>query len=183
MEFQNLNILILDDDERIREELSEFLTRRKSVVFSAGCPSSAFYILKHNQIDLLFLDFALPEMDGLLVLKKVLSMYPRLKVIMISGTGNSNLAIQAKEKGAVEFLRKPFLHYEVKKALEKLPNIKKNKNKIRHQTNKRSKKKRRNYDQTNKRIVDWSIDRFIAVCNCIVCRCAGTDRLSGEING
>ena len=122
MNFQDLRILILDDDDRIREELSEFLTRKKSVVFSAGIPSNAFSILEHNQIDILFLDFALPEMDGLLFLKEVHSLYPHLKVIMISGTGNSNLANQAKDSGAVEFIRKPFLHQQVQNAVKALSN-------------------------------------------------------------
>ena len=118
MDFKDLKIMILDDDKRIRDELSEFLIRKRSVVFTAEKPSSAFQILASNHINILFLDLALPEMDGILVLKKIKRQFPQVNVIMISGTGNVNIAEEAKRKGAAEFINKPFLHNEVVKAIE-----------------------------------------------------------------
>ena len=120
MNFRDLKILILDDDERIREELMEFLIRRKSIVYTAEYPSTAFNLLQHKHIDVLFLDFALPEMDGLLVLKKIRHLYPNVRVIMISGTGSKNIANQALNLGATEYLKKPFLHNEVTEAVQSL---------------------------------------------------------------
>jgi len=115
-------ILILDDETKVCEELSEYLVRKKYQVYSAEKPSSAFQILNHNNIDILFLDFALPEMDGLQFLKKVKEQFPEINVIMISGTGDHNLADKSKKNGAAEFLSKPFLHYEVQKAIDLIKN-------------------------------------------------------------
>ena len=120
MDFQDLKVLILDDDERIREELSEFLTRRRSVVYSEEYPTKAFNLMQNKHIDVLFLDFALPEMDGLVVLRKMQQLYPKVSVIMISGTANCNLAEEAINCGAAHFLKKPFLHKEVTQAVEQL---------------------------------------------------------------
>jgi DNA-binding response OmpR family regulator len=66
-----LNVLILDNDSRICEELSEFLIRRKYSSRYANKPSIAFQMIKTIPVDILFLDYTLPEMDGILVLKKV----------------------------------------------------------------------------------------------------------------
>ena len=115
-------ILILDDDERVCEELSEYLIRKKYIVFSTTTPSFAFKILNRTRIDLLFLDFILPEMNGIKVLKIVKKQYPEIKVIMISGNGNNEIEKEAKKNGAADYLTKPFLHYEVQKAIECLKN-------------------------------------------------------------
>ena len=112
------NILILDDERRVCEELSEYLVRKKFQVYAAEKPSSAFRIMEHNHIDILFLDFTLPEMDGILVLKKVKKQFPEIKVIMISGNGNISVVKEAKRNGAAEFINKPFLHNEVQNAIE-----------------------------------------------------------------
>ena len=110
----------MDDERRICEELSEFLIRMKFRVYSAENPASAFSILTQNQIEILFLDFSLPEMDGILVLKKVKKMFPAIKVIMMSGNADVNIVNEAKRNGAVEFLNKPFLHNEVNQVLMKI---------------------------------------------------------------
>jgi len=115
-------ILILDDDKRICEELGEYLMRKKFMVFTATKPSSAFIILDKINIDILFLDFILPEMDGIHVLKKIKLLFPLIKVIMISGNDNKLIIKEAKKIGATEYLIKPFLHNEVKKAMECLKN-------------------------------------------------------------
>ncbi len=122
---KSTKILILDDERRICEELSEYLVRKKFQVYSAEKPSSAFQILNKNHIDILFLDFTLPEMDGILVLKKVKKLFPEINVIMISGNGNFNVVNEAKRNGAAEFLSKPFLHNEVQNAIACL-NLKEN---------------------------------------------------------
>ena len=111
-------ILILDDDERVCEELSEYLVRKRYRVFSAEKPSSAFHILNSNHIDILFLDYSLPEMNGIVVLQKIRELFPKLKVVMISGTANVKVVQEARQLGAVMFLNKPFLHREVQNALE-----------------------------------------------------------------
>jgi len=118
MEFKNLKVMILDDEKRIRDELTEYLERKKSSVYTADRPSTAFHILENAQVDLLFLDLALPEMDGIHVLKKIKKLFPAINVIMISGNDNLDVRKEAKRNGAVDFLSKPFLHNEVRQAIE-----------------------------------------------------------------
>jgi len=110
--------MILDDEKRIRDELTEYLERKKSDVYTADRPSTAFHILENTQVDLLFLDLALPEMDGIHVLKKIKEQFPKINVIMISGNDNIEVRKEAKRSGAAEFLSKPFLHNEVRQAIE-----------------------------------------------------------------
>jgi DNA-binding NtrC family response regulator len=117
-----LKVLILDDENRICEELSEFLIRKKYSVRYANKPSIAFQMLQSYPVDILFLDYTLPEMDGIHVLRKMKEKYPDIKVIMISGAENRQIKKEAKEGGAIDFISKPFLHNEVQNALQGINN-------------------------------------------------------------
>jgi DNA-binding NtrC family response regulator len=119
---KKISILILDDEQRICEELSEYLLRKKYAVFSAEKPSAAFDVLKKTSIDILFLDFTLPEMNGIIFLKEVKKMYPKLNVIMISGAENWQIRKEARQNGAIDFISKPFLHKDVTNALQWINN-------------------------------------------------------------
>lgn len=116
------SVLILDDDPRICEELEEFLSRKGYQVFRAELPSSAFLIMEQHTIDLLFLDFALPEMDGRQVLAKVTQQHLETKVIMISGNIQRSVIMELKKEGAIGCIKKPFLHVDVNEILEKIVN-------------------------------------------------------------
>jgi DNA-binding NtrC family response regulator len=105
---KNLNILILDDEERVRNEIEEFLLEKKFTVYKAEAPSVADAILKDNEIDILILDINLPEMDGLQFLAKVKQEYANIEVIMISGHGDMNSVIEAMRLGAADYFPKPF---------------------------------------------------------------------------
>jgi DNA-binding NtrC family response regulator len=116
---RRLNILILDDEPRLRGELSEFLLNNGFGVFSEGVPSDALELFKHQIIDILILDIKLPEMDGLEVLRRVKKEYPETEVIMISGHGDMNDVIEAIRYGAVDYFTKPFRLAEVQSAIER----------------------------------------------------------------
>lgn len=114
-----LNILILDDEQRVRDELGEFLGKLGFNVLKAELPSIAFQILKANEVDLCILDIRLPEMDGLSVLKKVKEEYPDIEVVMISGHGDMNSVIEAMRLGASDFFSKPFRLMDVQNAIQR----------------------------------------------------------------
>ncbi len=103
-----LNILILDDDSRIRKEIVEFLNGLEYKCFEADRPSSANDILSKNEIDLMIADINLPEMDGLTFLQEIKSKLPGLEVIVITGYADVDKAVQALRLGAIDFLNKPF---------------------------------------------------------------------------
>ena len=116
---KKINILVLDDEKRVRDEIEEFLLGNNYRVSKAGLPSQAFNILKQTEIDIAILDIKLPEMNGLSVLKKIKKQYPEIEVIMISGHGDMNSVIDAMRLGASDFFQKPFRLIEINNAIER----------------------------------------------------------------
>ncbi len=114
-----ISVLILDDEQRIIHELSEFLVRKGFRVKTAQTPTAAFKLLNQEQFDVLILDVRLPEMDGLQVLKLVKADHPDLEVILISGHGDMDTVIEALRSGASDFLKKPFRQTELMIAIER----------------------------------------------------------------
>lgn len=116
---ENLKILILDDEQRVRDEIEEFLIENHFEIFTAEMPSIAFDILNEKTIDIVILDIKLPKMDGLQVLKKIKREHPTIEVIMISGHGDMQSVIEAMRLGAVDYLPKPFRLLEISNAIER----------------------------------------------------------------
>lgn len=114
-----IKILILDDDQAIREELGEFLMEKKFETFTACLPSEAMEILKENEIDIAIIDVKLPEKDGITTLKEIRELFPDLEVIMISGHGDMEMVISAMRAGANDFFLKPFRSIDVENAIER----------------------------------------------------------------
>ncbi len=103
-----INILVLDDEQRILDEIGEFLTDYDYTVFKALRPSEAMEIFDEHQIDIAIVDIRMPEMDGLTFLQKIKKEYPNTEVIMISGHGDMDSVVQALRSGASDFFSKPF---------------------------------------------------------------------------
>jgi DNA-binding NtrC family response regulator len=115
---KNLNILVIDDEQRIIDEIQEFLLSRRYKVFTALRPSEAFPILEGQKIDIVILDVKLPEMDGLQLLEKIKADYPdEIEVIMISGHGDMGTVIEAMRKGATDYFPKPFRLIDINNAI------------------------------------------------------------------
>ncbi|MBN1339147.1 MAG: sigma-54-dependent Fis family transcriptional regulator [Bacteroidales bacterium] len=114
-----LSILIVDDEQRVRDEIGEFLTESKYMVFKAGLPSEAYGILENNDIDIVILDIRLPEENGIDVLAKIKKSFPGTEVIMISGHGDMNSVIEAMRSGAADFFPKPFRMMDVQYSIQR----------------------------------------------------------------
>ncbi|MDO8899035.1 MAG: sigma-54 dependent transcriptional regulator [Bacteroidales bacterium] len=114
-----LNILILDDEKRVRDEISEYLLKRNYLVHLSSSPSQAFAIFEDYSIDIAIVDIKLPEMDGLEVLKHIKSNYNGVEVIMISGHGDMNSVIEALRNGATDYFQKPFKLMDVNHAIQR----------------------------------------------------------------
>lgn len=115
----NLRILILDDEQFVRDELGEFLVDPNFSVFKAGTPSGAFEIMDKNDIHIAIIDVNLPEMSGLEVLEKIKEDYPEIEVIMISGYSEMDSVIHSMRLGASDFFTKPFRLRDVEGAIER----------------------------------------------------------------
>jgi len=100
-------ILIIDDEASIRESLSGILADEGFRTISAEDGRLGLALLAEEPVDLVLLDIWMPEMDGLEVLKAIRESQPELPVIMISGHGTIETAVQATRMGACDFLEKP----------------------------------------------------------------------------
>lgn len=114
-----LNVLILDDEKRLTEELTEFLEDSGFTAFAANNGKQGFIIMKRQPIDLLILDIRLSGENGLDILKEVKTKYPNIEVIMISAHGDMDTVIEAMQLGAIDYLRKPFRHLDIRLAIER----------------------------------------------------------------
>ncbi|MEK7735795.1 MAG: sigma-54 dependent transcriptional regulator [Nitrospirota bacterium] len=116
-------ILIVDDEEGIRESLSGILEDEGYDILTAGSGEEAVRILRETSPDLIFLDIWLTGMDGIKTLQEIKAMKPDVPVIMISGHGSIELAVKATQTGAYDFLEKPLSLERVllvsKRAIEK----------------------------------------------------------------
>lgn len=116
-------VLIVDDEEGIRESLSGILQDDGYVVLTSSTGEEALKSLKEQNPDLILLDVWLPGIDGIQTLKEIKDMNPDLPVIMISGHANIDLAVKATRMGAYDFLEKPLSLERVllasKRALER----------------------------------------------------------------
>jgi len=109
-------IMVADDDESIVFAFRKVLERSGYRVISADSGPQALEKLRIEKPALLFLDVAMPEMDGLAVLEKIKSDGLNLPVIVITGYGTMQTAIRAVQLGAYEYLTKP-LHVDKVRAL------------------------------------------------------------------
>jgi len=116
-------ILIVDDEEGIRESLSGILEDEGYDILTAASGEEAIKMLKETSPDLIFLDIWLTGLDGIKTLQEIKASKPDVTVIMISGHGSIELAVKATQIGAYDFLEKPLSLERVllatKRALEK----------------------------------------------------------------
>ncbi len=101
------SILVVDDEESIRKTLRMALEYEGYDVVEASSGSEAIELCQKNPPDLTFLDIKMPGMDGLEVLEQMRDLSPAVQVIMVSGHGNVQTAVQATKLGAFDFIEKP----------------------------------------------------------------------------
>lgn len=117
------NILIADDEKSIRKTLREILEYESYKVDEAEDGAKAFAMLKDGDYDCALMDIKMPKMDGMEVLAKLQDTECDTPIIMISGHGTVENAVEAVKKGAYDFIQKPpdlnRLLITVRNALEK----------------------------------------------------------------
>ena len=105
-----LTILIVDDEPGIRRSLGESLSEEGYAVLKAERGEQALELIENSDPDaihLMLLDIWLPGIDGLETLQRAKVLRPELPVVMISGHGNIDTALQSTRLGAFDFLEKP----------------------------------------------------------------------------
>ena len=112
------DILIVDDDEVIRDTLKELLSEHY-VCKTAGTADEAFARLAEKPYDLVLTDISMPGISGLELLGRVLELYPKMPVIVVSGISDQEHVQGLIKLGAFDFLLKPFRLEVVEKSVRR----------------------------------------------------------------
>lgn len=115
-----LNLLIVDDDEHIREVCRAVAEETGMKVLDVSTAEEALEVLELSSIDVLLTDLRLPGTSGLELLKKVSITYPDVAVIMLTQYGTIDSAVQATRMGAADYVTKPFRVEELSARLEQV---------------------------------------------------------------
>ena len=102
-----VKILVIDDERSIRNTLKDILGFEGYIVEVAENGLFGIEMAKSNDFDIILCDIKMPEIDGIEVLEKIMEMKPETTVVMISGHGNIDTAVEAIKKGAFDFIVKP----------------------------------------------------------------------------
>ena len=115
-------ILVIDDEKSIRNTLREILEYEKFTVDDAADGIEGMKLIHSGKYDVILCDIKMPKMDGLEVLDQVL-LVTDTPVIMISGHGTIDTAVEAIKKGAYDYISKPLdlnrLLVSIRNALER----------------------------------------------------------------
>ncbi|MFQ5853379.1 MAG: sigma-54-dependent transcriptional regulator [Candidatus Binatia bacterium] len=116
------NALIVEDEREMAVTYGQILSRSGMRYVVSTKPKEALAVISQERPEVVLCDLRMPEMDGMELLKRIKAGWPGLPVIMITGYATIDVAVEAMQKGASDFLAKPFppdeLLLKVKKALE-----------------------------------------------------------------
>jgi len=117
-----VRILVVDDDEDVLEVVRLWLESSNFDVITAMSDIPAIKAVKTSSIDLSIIDLNLPRRDGISLMQDIHSIVPDMPVIILTGYGSIESAVDAVKKGAYTYLTKPFdpgiLVFEISRALE-----------------------------------------------------------------
>ena len=103
------HILVIDDDKAMRDACFQILSRQGYRVELAASAKQGLTLLERLSFDSILLDLVMPDMDGLEALKKIRALDPDVEVIIITGYGTIQSAVESIKAGAFHFLSKPFV--------------------------------------------------------------------------
>jgi YesN/AraC family two-component response regulator len=112
-------ILVIDDEKPTLSMFRLFLSAYGYMVFTAENGAQGLEIFKKERPPIVLTDIKMPGMDGLTVLKQIKEINPKTEVIVITGHGDTDLAKQALDLDAVDFINKPIKRENLDAALKR----------------------------------------------------------------
>jgi DNA-binding NtrC family response regulator len=114
------NVLIVEDHDRLREQLGQFYEQEGFRVSTASCGEEGAKKLAEEKFAIVVSDVKMPEMDGFQLARHVREKHPETDVILITAFGNIKQAVEAMKLGASDYITKPFQPEAIRMVSEKL---------------------------------------------------------------
>lgn len=112
-------LLIVEDEETLRESLGRVLVQEGYEVDSVGSSEAALQIISEKSYELIITDIILPGINGIQLLKKCREKNPEMRVIIITAFASIETAVEAIRAGAFDYLVKPIVHREIKEVIRR----------------------------------------------------------------
>jgi two-component system chemotaxis response regulator CheY len=114
-------LLIVDDSSTVRRSIERhILSDRVTEIYQAANGREAMELFERHRPEFVTMDLTMPEMDGLTCISKMMSLKPDTRLMVISALGDAETAIEAVERGANEYVVKPFSAEDLNLALANL---------------------------------------------------------------
>lgn len=120
MSDETFNILVVDDESRVRLAIRRVLEKEGHLISEAGDGLQALQAIAANQPDLVLVDLMMPEMDGMELLGEARKAYPDLPFVVITGYATLDKAVEAMKQGADDFMAKPFKPTELRMVVDRV---------------------------------------------------------------
>jgi len=114
------HILIVDDEEDFRELLAEIISRLGHVVHTAADGFDAISLIQEVDFDVALVDFLMPNMNGLELMRELKQIDKDIEVIFVTGQGSIESAVNAMKEGAYDYITKPIKFEELENLLKRL---------------------------------------------------------------
>jgi len=118
-----ISVVIIDDDRNILELTSLILSKNGFQPYVADCAHEGFELISSHSPELVLLDYMMPEMDGLSALQRIKNRFPDTYVVMLTGKGSEEVAVELMKNGASEYILKPFNNRNLVERLENVLRI------------------------------------------------------------
>ena len=114
-------LLIVDDSRTVRRSIERhILSDRVTEIYQAANGREAMELFERHRPEFVTMDLTMPEMDGLTCISKMMALKPDTRLMVISALGDAETAIEAVERGANEYVVKPFSAEDLNLALDNL---------------------------------------------------------------
>jgi DNA-binding NtrC family response regulator len=129
---ERMTMMLVDDEERFLETTQKLLVKKGQEVVTAASGTEALEKLRTKNIHVVILDVKMPGMDGIQTLREIKRQFPLVEVIMLTGHGTVESAVEGLKCGATDYLTKPTdVNELIQKAQEAFEKRKKLEDKIR----------------------------------------------------
>ncbi len=113
------NILICDDEEGVRETLKHMLDDEYALSYAADGAEAVEQVAAHDP-DVVVMDIKMPKMNGLEALRKIKELKPGIRVVIITGYESTDVATEAINLGADDYITKPFRQQKIRTQIRTL---------------------------------------------------------------